>query len=89
MNLVDTRQLVFNRILHRDDLHVHCIQPPQGTVKRSRLAAAGGTRDQEKSVGKIEVVLHLAQQGIRKTQSRQEVVMLWLRSRRRITTLSP
>ena len=46
LNLIDAAQMVFDRVLDRDDLPADRIQCQQRRVKRRRLPAAGRSGDQ-------------------------------------------
>ena len=62
LDLVDAFDLVFDRILDSDDLHVRCIELAQRGVQRGGLARAGRTGDQQDSVRLFEHLLELRQE---------------------------
>src|SRR5713226_5512078 len=62
--LVDVVQLVFHRVLDRDDVLLYVVQIIEGRVQRGGLAAAGGAADQDQSIAVAEQFLEQLQIGL-------------------------
>ena len=54
LSLVDPRQVVLNRVLCGDDLHIRLVEILQRRVERCRLSRSGRPRHQEDSVGALD-----------------------------------
>ena len=54
LSLVDTRQVVLNRVLGGDDLHIRLVEILQRRVERCRLSGSGRPRHQEDAVGALD-----------------------------------
>ena len=56
LDLVDAFDLVFDRVLDRDDLDVRLVQLGQRGVQRGGLARAGGAGDQQDAVRAVDEI---------------------------------
>ena len=59
LNLVDSIELVFDRVLGRDDLRVFALDLVQGAVERGRFSGTGRARDEDDPVGQADQLLEL------------------------------
>ena len=59
-DLVDARQLVLDRVLGGDDVHVRLVEVLEAGVERRRLARAGRPRHEDDAVRLVDRVLHRA-----------------------------
>ena len=58
MHLVDARELVFDGVLRRDDVHVGGVEVLEAGVKRGRLARTRRARHEDDAVRLLDGVLH-------------------------------
>ena len=56
--MINTGQLIFHRIFHRNDFTVRLVDHIKAGVKRGALAGTGRARDQEDTVGKTQYPFH-------------------------------
>ena len=69
LDLIDPRQVVFDRVLGRDDFPVWAVQVVQGGVKRRGLSRTGRAGHQDDSIGTADQSLKDVERLFRETQA--------------------